>query len=184
LLSSYNSDLHELKSLFMMSFEELTNCLQVLPEFVIAMKPNRQRAAELLQRGHVLATEVADYLTQNGVPFREAYKQVAALVEAAQSQGIQLQELNEMEAKKLAPNLEFTFLQGLTPESAVERRQAQGGTSKEQLLNGLNQLQQVTANFRTAPTNGAAPHTYFGPGAGASGASSGRLWEMAEWLEE
>jgi argininosuccinate lyase len=113
----------------MRAADELRACLAVLPPFVRGLEPNPARARELLGKGHILATEIADALSAGGTPFREAYAQVAALVELAEKKGVQVHELPESEAVRLAPGLTPGFLRGLTAEAAVEKRRAAGGTS-------------------------------------------------------
>lgn len=190
--SSYSSDLHELKGVFMQAFEELANCLNIVPELVAELKPNPKRAQELLKHGHILATDIAENLTLKGVPFREAYKQVAALVEAADDLGVELTGLSAEQVAKLAPNLDYAFLATLTPETAVERRTGSGGTAKLRVLEGLaaleQRLQRQWGVSNSGNGNGAAhataahdQHGFTVSEANTCGAS-GRLWELSEWV--
>ena len=141
--TSYGSDLHELKSVFMRAVDEFAACLSVLPEFVRGLEPNRVRARELLKKGHILATEIADQLTAQGVPFREAYAQVAALVETAENQGVQLEDLSESDWSPIVPGLSAKFMPELTPEYAVERRTNCGGSSMARTLEGILALRKI-----------------------------------------
>ena len=49
-----------------------------------------------MMSGHILATEVADYLTQKGVPFRDAHEVVGQMVQHADGHGKQIHELSVM----------------------------------------------------------------------------------------
>jgi argininosuccinate lyase len=137
---SYNSDLHELKSVLMGAFDNLGEMLEVLPRLVENLKVNKKKAALLLGQGHILATEIADELTNSGMPFREAYQVVAELVEAAEIKGRQVHELPRSDVKKLAPTLDRKFLSKLSAESAIKRRNLPGGTSPAQVAMSLKLL--------------------------------------------
>ncbi len=138
--TSYDSDLHELKGVYLRAFDQLGECLAVFPYFVAGLEPDPAKAERLLKTGHILATEVADELARNGVPFREAYAQVAALVERAEAQGVQIEDLGQSDWAKHAPKLPADFPKKLGARSAVERRSAPGGTSLAQAQAGIAAL--------------------------------------------
>ncbi len=123
--------------------DELSLCLRVFAPFVRGLEPDPARARQLTQAGHILATEIADELTQAGVPFREAYSQVAALVERAEALGLQVHELSDEDARKDAPELTPGYLRELSCETAVERRASSGGTSRARVLEQLELLSGV-----------------------------------------
>jgi argininosuccinate lyase len=141
LATSYASDLHELKGIYLRALDEVNSCFTVLPGFIGDMEYNRESAKQLLSKGHLLATDIANHLTlSGGMPFREAYRQTALLVHTAQEQGVALEELKPEIVKELAPDLQLEFLKTLSFESAVEARTAAGGTSRKQVLLGIKQL--------------------------------------------
>ena len=135
--TSYASDLHETKVPYLQTFHEMKLTLQVFTEFVSELAVNKDVAKGMLNRGHILATEIANHMNEKGVPFREAYKSVAALVEMAESKQKQVHELSWEEMKKVTEAIDKSFLNGLTFESTVEKRAFAGGTSlkgiKEQI---------------------------------------------------
>jgi argininosuccinate lyase len=141
--SSYQSDLHELKSIFIRSSGDLLKCLEVLNYFVSEFSVHTDRAQSLLSKGNILATEVANALALQGVPFREAYRQTAALVEVSDQQGISIQELDLEKLKKIVPQLDSQWLSQLSYESAVEQRNFSGGTALNQVLAGIKKLKEI-----------------------------------------
>lgn len=149
--TSYGSDLHELKSVYIRAIDECLACLSVLPSFIRGLEPNQKIASALLDRGHLLATEIADELVRAGLPFREAYGRVALLVEVAEQSGIQLQAIPEAKRKELISELSQAFFLGLTPEFAVERRTNQGGTSLKRTQEGIAELKRQVLAFRSIP---------------------------------
>lgn len=142
--TSYGSDLHEIKGIFMRSLDEMRACLSVLPQFTRGIEVSQKEAERLLQRGHILATEIADELALRcDVPFREAYSQVAALVELAESKGVQVEALQPGEIQSVAPKLGSEFLKNLSPKSAVEKRSNSGGSSRDQAMKGIAALRKT-----------------------------------------
>lgn len=139
--TSYGSDLHEVKSVYLRALDETHACLGILPGFLREMSVNEARAEQLLLSGHILATEIADELAlRHGLPFREAYRQVAALVEVADRKGVQVHQLTLADAQTVAPQMSAKFLAGLGPERAVELRRNAGGTARAPAQDGIRRL--------------------------------------------
>jgi len=138
--SCYNSDLHELKKVFIHSFQELTKILDIFPHFIQGLEINKEKALELLNKGHLLATEFANELVDQGVPFREAYKQVAQLVDYAQKKTLQIHEIHWQTVQSFAPKISQKFIQKLNFSCAVEMRNNCGGTAREMVLKTIEQL--------------------------------------------
>ncbi|MBY0517517.1 MAG: hypothetical protein K2P81_11440, partial [Bacteriovoracaceae bacterium] len=138
--TSYGSDLHESKIPYLNTSLDVKRSLEVFKHFIIGLTPSPTRAQQMLQAGHILATEIADHLASQGVSFREAYGQVAALVEVAESKNIQCHEIPEEEALKLAPGLKPGFMNSLSFKTAVEKRANAGGTSLKCVLEQIEKL--------------------------------------------
>jgi argininosuccinate lyase len=124
LVSSYSSDLHELKRIYLQALPALGDSLKVFPEFIKGLEPQSEKIKGHLQSGHLLATEVANQLTEEGKAFREAYGEVAALVSKAEAQGKQIHELG----------FDIGF------EQTVEKRKNRGGTARASILKQIEQL--------------------------------------------
>jgi argininosuccinate lyase len=129
LATCYASDLHESKIPYLKVVNDLKLTTKVFAPFVAELTVNKKRAAELLNHGHILATEMANQLTDQGMPFREAYSVVAGLVELAESKKVQVHELKMEEIKTLTLELSQEFMDSLTFEATVEKRSGDGGTS-------------------------------------------------------
>lgn len=141
--TSYGSDLHELKKTVMNAGDEIHACLDIWPHFIAAAQFDATRAAELCRTGHILATEIADALAADGVAFRDAYKAVAALVEQAETAGVQVHELPlaTVNAALQELNLPERATYRFDVRSAVERRTQPGGTAKKRVQAAINKLQ-------------------------------------------
>lgn len=115
---SYGTDLHELKRTFLNAHREVMQCLRILVPAVSGLEAHAAAAEAMLQKGHVLATEIANSLAASGMPFREAYRQSAEMVAEAESSGVQVQAVAE---RRMG--------QQFSAERAVECRASVGGTS-------------------------------------------------------
>lgn len=149
--TSYGSDLHELKKTFIYSLSELSASLCILAPFAGGLEINSERAKVLLGTGHLLATEIADALTSQGMSFRDAYRRTAALVEMADAKGVQVHELCEDDFRSLLPEADLGFLSSLSFEKAVENRNLPGGTSPGRVRSGIRCARERIGAFRTRP---------------------------------
>jgi len=72
-------------------------------------------------------------MTDQGVPFREAYSIVAAMVELADSQKVQVHELSLNQIQTFSKHITPQFMENLSFESTVEKRKYSGGSSLDQV---------------------------------------------------
>jgi argininosuccinate lyase len=87
-----------------------------------------ESAEALLHRGHLLATELADFLVGKGVPFREAHEVVGAIVRTCDEREIDLSDLGESELAGADPRFGGCAV-ALDFRRAVNRRDHVGGTA-------------------------------------------------------
>lgn len=140
LATCYASDLHETKIPYLRMVKDIKLTLNVFTPFVAELSVNKMKAKELLNQGHILATELANHLTAEGAPFREAYGVVAGLVELAESKKLQVHELSLKDIQTLTMGISSEFLNELTFEATVEKRKFAGGTSLEQVKKQIQLL--------------------------------------------
>jgi argininosuccinate lyase len=149
--TSYGSDLHELKKTFVHSCSELSASLGILVPFAGGLGVNKERAQELLGKGHLLATEIADELTSQGMSFRDAYRKTAALVELADTKGLQVHELGKDDFRSILPESDLAFTGSLSFEKAVEKRGLPGGTSLDRVRSGIRCARDRIGAFASRP---------------------------------
>ncbi|MBY0384954.1 hypothetical protein K2X05_07335, partial [bacterium] len=123
---SYGSDIHELKRTFIQATAELKKCLVILTPFTLGLAVDEKRTGQLLNNGHILATDVANSMAET-TTFREAYINVANLIQQADAQNKQIHEFY-----KNGKNFSF--------ENSVESRSTLGGTSRQTALDAINKL--------------------------------------------
>jgi argininosuccinate lyase len=140
LATSYASDLHETKIPYLRVVTDIKLTLSVFTPFASELSVNREKAKALLNQGHILATEMANHMTDQGVPFREAYSIVAGLVELAESQKLQVHELSLNQIQALSSHITPQFMENLSFESTVEKRMYAGGSSLAQVNSQIETL--------------------------------------------
>ena len=133
---AYNRDLQEDKEPLFDTVDVLVGSLEVLAAMLPALRVDAERTAAAAAGSYTLATDLADYLVRKGVAFREAHQAVAELVRHAQSQGKALSELSLEEHRRFSPLFEEDVLK-LDVRSAIEARDAPGGTSPRQVAAAL-----------------------------------------------
>src|SRR5690606_25983669 len=127
----YGRELQEDKVPIFDAFEGAVQSLRALSGAVATATFNRDKLEGALLAGHVCATDLADLLVSQGVPFREAHHVVGQLVRVAEERGVQLGELPEETLKPLHPVLVSQQAKAaLDPRQAVERRSLIGGPAR------------------------------------------------------
>ena len=97
------------------------------------MKVNKENMAQATESDFSNATELADYLANHGVPFREAHEIVGKLVLACIQRGIFLQDVPLEEYQQIAPVIESDIYEKLSSYNAVKNRHSYGGTGFDQV---------------------------------------------------
>ena len=92
-----------------------------------------ERCAAALAGGHLLATELADYLVRKGMPFRKAHEVVGTLVAEAEKQGVDVSEL-DLDGR---PDFDSDVRKVLTIPAALRAKSALGGTAPTRVRRAL-----------------------------------------------
>ena len=93
-------------------------------------------------RGYATATDLADYLTKKGIPFRDAHEIVAKAVQFAEQKGCDLSDLDLNALQKFSQQIESDIFAVLTLEGSMQSRKHSGGTAPEQVQRAINQARQ------------------------------------------
>jgi len=134
---TYNRDLQEDKEPVFDSVDTVTAALAVLSAMLPALQVNRARMAAAATAGYTLATELADYLSGKGVPFRDAHGIVGAIVRDCIEKAVGLEQLTVGQLRKFSPHFDPDIHRWLRADAAVRRRRAIGGTSGENVRRQL-----------------------------------------------
>ena len=127
---AYNKDLQEDKEGALDAAHTLDQCLTVMRGMVSTWKVNAGRMRAVMHRGHLAATDVADYLAKRGMPFREAHAVVGHLVLEAEKAGCDISEL-PIETFRAASDLFGDDVVGAFDlDAIVAARTTRGGTAR------------------------------------------------------
>ena len=128
---AYNKDMQEDKESTFDAFETVKACLTVFDGMVGSIKANRENMLTAAKKGFINATDLADYLTKKGKPFREAYKLCGQIVSYCTKEDKTLEELTLSEYKSFDTMFENDLFDAINLLNCVKRRISEGGTSVE-----------------------------------------------------
>ncbi|MFQ5845047.1 MAG: argininosuccinate lyase [Planctomycetota bacterium] len=126
---AYNKDLQEDKEACFDAGDTVADLCAALEATVDGCAFDPRRCAAALERGHLLAPELADFLVRRGVPFRRAHEIVGKLVAVAERRGVDVSRLPPETLQQAAPEMDAGVRQALSVEAALRARCAVGGTA-------------------------------------------------------
>ncbi|RRN47262.1 argininosuccinate lyase [Streptococcus halitosis] len=136
---AYNKDLQEDKEGMFDTVDTILNSLDVLAGMLSNMQVNKAKMQQSTENDFSNATELADYLAEKGLPFREAHEIVGKLVLDSIKHGKNIQDWDLEELQAYHPLIEEDIYIYLRPETAVQRRNSLGGTGFEQVKYQIEQ---------------------------------------------
>ena len=126
---AYNKDFQEDKEALFDTYRTARDCVEAMAIlFEEGLDFRSDRLNQAVEQDFSNATDVADYLVARGVPFREAYQLVGAVVRRCLEQHCLLRDLKLSEWKELHPAFEDDLHSVLAPEAVVAARTSEGGT--------------------------------------------------------
>lgn len=134
----YGRDLQEDKRPIFDAFDAALLSLRALSGAIATATFNAGTLRDALDGGHLCATDLADYLVTQGVPFRQAHHVVGGLVAEAEKRGVNLGELPKEVLVAGHPSLAGRdALSALDPKAAVERRAGFGGPARARVVEAI-----------------------------------------------
>ena len=143
---AYNKDLQEDKYGVIDSAKTLEDCLQCAAGMIETMQIKPDNMMAQAKKGHLAATDVADYLAKKGLPFRHAHEVVGHLVLLCEQRGCNLDDLSLEDFKAARPLFEEDITSALDLESIVKARTTEGGTGNSVVRQQLDPAKTVLAN--------------------------------------
>ena len=126
---AYNKDMQEDKESVFDAVDTVKMCLDVFTPMVQTVKVKKENMYRAAQKGFINATDLADYLTKKGVPFRTAYKISGQLVGWCIQNGTVLEELPLSYLQQQHPAFGEDVYNEISLETCVAKRISDGGTS-------------------------------------------------------
>ncbi len=134
---AYNKDMQEDKELTFDAIDTVKGCIALFNGMIATMTVNADNMAESAKGGFTNATDVADYLVNKGVPFRDAHSIVGRLVLTCIEKGIALDDLPLEDYKKESAVVDTDVYEAISMKTCVEKRNtvgAPGPSAMEQVL--------------------------------------------------
>ncbi|HET6920766.1 MAG TPA: argininosuccinate lyase, partial [Jiangellaceae bacterium] len=157
---AYNRDLQEDKEPVFDSVDSLSLLLPAFTGMVSTLRFQTERMAELATRGFSLATDLAEWLVRDGVPFRDAHQIAGACVRRCEERGIELWELSDDDLMAVSPYLRPAVRAVLTVQGSVASRTSKGGTAPVRVAEQLDAARAAARSRRlwaTAPADRPPP---------------------------
>jgi argininosuccinate lyase len=145
---AYNRDLQEDKEPVFDTVDSLLMVLPALAGMVETVTFDVDRMAELAPQGFSLATDVAEWLVRQNVPFREAHEITGALVRFCEQNGLELDQPSDADYAAISPHLSGDVRSVLTIAGSVASRTGRGGTAPVRVAEQLTALTTAVAAAR------------------------------------
>jgi argininosuccinate lyase len=139
---AYNRDLQEDKAAVIAARDTLLPSLVIFSGMLPALRFNLDRMRDAAGASFALATDIADYLVQRGMPFREAHGIVGGLVREADARACELDEL-PFEVYQGASQLFAPDVLEVSVESSIASRNVPGGTAPNRVREAADALRQA-----------------------------------------
>ncbi len=152
---AYNKDMQEDKEGVFDAVDTVRMCLRVFAPMVRSMKPLKENMLRAAKQGFINATDLADYLTKKGMPFREAYKLSGELVRECISRGTVLEEIPLEEYRARSPLFDADVYEEISLDTCVRKRISKGATGPDSVAAQIawveNRLKEEAKDGMTAP---------------------------------
>jgi len=128
---AYNKDTQEDKEPVFDSVKNALISIEILKETLRTMTINKEKMLKACKKGHLTATDLADYLVKKGIPFREAHHITGKAVALAEKKGVDLSDLSLEELKSIDNRIENDL--DLSLENSMKSRKSYGATAPERV---------------------------------------------------
>lgn len=128
---AYNKDLQEDKEGAFDAAQTLEDCLVCMRGMIETMQVNEDAMLASVQKGHLAATDIADYLAKKGMPFRKAHEIVGHLVLLCEQRGCNLQDLSLEDFKGQSDLFEDDIMDMTDLVAIADARDVIGGTGRQ-----------------------------------------------------
>ena len=143
---AYNKDMQEDKESVFDALTTVKNCLTVFAPMIESMTTHKDKMLKGAKSGFINATDLADYLTKKGVPFRSAYKTVGQIVGDCALSNKNLEDLTLEEFKSYSEVFENDLYKEIALETCVEKRTSVGGTGLKSIESQIASVKDFLAN--------------------------------------
>jgi len=140
---AYNRDLQEDKEPLFDTVDTVKICLQVFTGMLRTARFKPVPIETLRQRGFLTATDMADYLVEKGLPFREAHEVTGRAVAHCLEKGKHLEQITLAELRAISQRFEDDIFDRIALEKSVDRKDVHGGTSRRRIRQQIARLRRA-----------------------------------------
>ena len=140
---AYNRDLQEDKEPIFDSVDQLLILLPAVAGMVATLAFHSDRLRTLASMGFALATDLADWLVRQRVPFAQAHDIAGRCVRYCEERGLDLADLTRQQLAEISPLLQPAVLEVLTVSGSISSRDGRGGTAEARVRDQLTELDAV-----------------------------------------
>lgn len=140
---SYNRDLQEDKEPVFDAVDTLTVLLPAFSGMVATLQFNKNRLELLAPAGFSLATDVAEWLVKQKVPFRDAHEITGKLVSFCEQNNLQLHQVPDVDMAAISPKLTPEVREVLSVDGSIRSRSGAGGTALPRVLEQIANLRKL-----------------------------------------
>jgi argininosuccinate lyase len=131
---SYNRDMQEDKDPMFDTADTVKSSLEILRAMLSNIEFKHENMKKALNEGFITATDIADYLTRKGVPFRHSHEVTGRIVGYAEEKGRELINLHISEYRMFSKLFDDDLFDHITLEGSVSNRKSYGGTARQNVL--------------------------------------------------
>jgi argininosuccinate lyase len=152
---AYNRDLQEDKEPVFDAIDTLHLLLPAMTGMVATLVFHTDRMQSLAPQGFSLATDIAEWLVRQRVPFRVAHEVAGDCVRVCEQRGIELSDLTDQDFAEIAAELTPEVRQVLTVEGSLASRSSFGGTAPDRVAEQLGRLRAAVSRESAWPSSAA-----------------------------
>lgn len=134
---AYNRDLQEDKEAAFGALDTLKSSLSIFDEMIIATKILPEEMTKAAKKGYLTATDLAFYLVNRGVPFREAHEIVGKIVAYCEESNMELEYLSLKQLKQFSKDFNYDATRILSAASSVAGKDLPGGTATKRVKEAI-----------------------------------------------
>ena len=139
---AYNKDMQEDKEAVFDAVDTVKLCLQVMEPMLAGMKVHADRMLRAAGEGFINATDLADYLTRKGMPFRDSYKITGSIVNYCINNGLILENVPLEKYREYSTLIGKDVYEAIDLMTCVKSRISKGGTSPESVSQQIKYLRE------------------------------------------
>jgi argininosuccinate lyase len=140
---AYNRDMQEDKEPLFDTIDTVKACLEVLNRMLPGIKFKKKNIGDATEAGFLTATDIAEYLVNKGVPFREAHAVTGGLVKYCIDRKKSLMDLDIKELKNYSEKIGSDIFKHITLDASVNARRSLGGTARKTVMARIKKIKNI-----------------------------------------